>query len=280
MLHVTPQSWNWMYSNVQNTRVTSAWGASVTPGVAPSWGSWATIIAGSAITTDVFDVLVMIGNNVASATTRNALVDIGIDPAGGTSFTTIIPCLLGGHAGAANGGIPICYRFPLYIPAGASIGARAMGTVATAFHVNVSVFGKPSRPDAVMCGTKVVSFGEATATATGQSITAGTTSEGAWTQLGSALATPLWWWQTGLTCIDTTMTAQGYTLDVGVGNASSKKMAMENVLVAFNASEGITHNSAMHPAYTKTPAGANVYGRVQCQGTADTSLSMMAWGLG
>ena len=280
MLFNPPQSWGMRISNTSATRISSSWGTGVTPGVAPSFGSWATLISGSSVPSDIYEVGIMVHAGSTSATTRNVLMDIGIDPGGGTSFTTIIPYLLCGHAGQHNSGAPIFYRFPLYIPAGASIGARAMGTAATAFYVSLTALGKPSNPDAICCGTKVVSFGETTASATGTTVTAGTTSEGAWTQLGSALTVPLWWWQTGLTATDTTMTAQGYTLDLGIGDSSNKQIALLDVFVSFTASESIFNACAVQNGALQAAVGGLVYGRVQCAGAADSELSMMAWGLG
>ena len=280
MLYNPPQSWGMRISNTSAQRISSSWGSGVTPGVAPSFGSWATLISGSSVPSDIYEVDIMVHAGSTSATTRNVLMDIGIDPGGGTSFTTIIPYLLCGHAGQHNSGAPIFYRFPLYIPAGASIGARAMGTAATAFYVSLTALGKPSNPDAICCGTKVVSFGETTASATGTTVTAGTTSEGAWTQLGSALTVPLWWWQVGITATDTTMTAQGYTLDLGIGDSSNKQIALLDVFVSFTASESIFNACAVQNGALQAAVGGLVYGRVQCAGTADSELSMMAWGLG
>lgn len=280
MLYNPPQSWGMRISNTSAQRISSSWGSGVTPGVAPSFGSWATLISGSSVPSDIYEVDIMVHAGATSATTRNVLMDIGIDPSGGTSFTTIIPYLMCGHAGQHNSGTPIFYRFPLYIPAGASIGARAMGTVATAFYVSLTALGKPSNPDAICCGTKVVSFGETTASATGTTVTAGTTSDGAWTQLGSALTVPLWWWQTGITATDTTMTAQGHTLDLGIGDSSDKQIALLDVFVSFTASESICNVCAAQNGALHAAVGQNVYGRVQCAGTPDSALSMMAWGLG
>lgn len=277
MLFTPPQSWNWRASNVLSTRPAAAWGTTVTPGTGGSFGSWATAL--SALASEAFGILIHINNGSTSATTRNHLVDIGVDTAGGTSFTTVIPYLLGGHAAPANVG-GIFYYFPLYIPAGASIGVRAIGTVATTFNVAITVVGKPRRPDSVLCGTKVESFGQTTASATGTTVTAGTTSDGSWTQLGSTTTRSLWWWQTGLTCVDTTMTANTHTLDLASGNATNKDIILENALSIWTAAEQITTLAGLVPAFDRTAVGENVYGRVQCSGTADSALSMMAWGLG
>jgi hypothetical protein len=279
MLFVPGNSWNFVQSNVSATRPAAGWGTVVTPGTGGAFGAWATAITAANKGTETFGILIHINNGATSATTRNHLVDIGIDPAGGTTFTTVIPYLLGGHAAPTTIG-GIYYYFPLYIPSGATIGVRAIGTIATTLNVGVTVFGKPRRPDVVMCGQKVVSFGQTTATATGTTVTAGTTAEGAYVQLGTATTFPIWWWQCGMTCVDTTMTANAHTMDIATGDATNKDIVMQDVVASFTASEQITMLPAVYPGFDRTSTGSLVYGRVQCSGTADTALSMMAYGLG
>jgi len=279
MLYVPGHSWNFTLSNIAATRPAAGWGASVTPGTGGTKGAWTQVFTGAQINTEVFGILIFINNNSASATTRNALVDIGIDTAGGTSYEVKIPDLIGGHAAPATIG-GIYYYFPLYIPAGSSVAVRAVGTVATAFNVALTVFGKPRRPDSVICGQKVSAFGATLASATGTTVTAGTTAEGAWTQLGSATTHPIFWWQCGMTCVDTTMTANAHTMDISTGDATNKDIVVQDVLATFTAAEQSTMLPAVYPGFDRTPAGVLVYGRVQCSGTADSALSMMAYGLG
>lgn len=278
MLFVPGNSWNFVLSNVSATRPATAWGTSVTPAILAK-STWVQIFTGAQVSTEIFGVLVLINNGSTSATTRNMLVDIGIDPLGGTNYTTVIPDLLGGHAAPITVG-GIYYYFPLYIPAGSSVAARALGT-ATAFNVALTLFGKPRRPDSVMVGQKVFAFGAAGGTsAVGTTVTAGTTAEGAWTNLGSFTSMPLWWWQCGLTCTDNTMSANAHTIDIATGDATNKDIVLQDVLSIFTAAEQITTLPAVYPGFDRTATGSLVYGRVQCSGTPDASLSMMAYGLG
>lgn len=279
MLFVPGHSWNFTLSNVSGTRPAAAWGTVITPGTGGTKGAWAQVFTGAQVSTEIFGILIHINNNASSATTRNALVDIGIDPAGGTAYTVRIPDLIGGHAAPTTLG-GIYYYFPLYIPAGSSVAVRAVGTVATTFNVNLTVYGKPRRPDAVMCGQKVTAFGATLASATGTTVTAGTTAEGAWTQLGTATTYPIWWWQCGMTCVDTTMSANVHAMDISTGDATNKDIVLENALAIFTAAEQNTMLPAVVPAFDRTSTGSLVYGRVQCSGNADSALSMMAYGLG
>jgi hypothetical protein len=69
-------------------------------------------------------------------------------------------------------------------------------------------------------------------------------------------------------------------MDIATGDASNKDIVLQNVLSIFTASEQITTLPAVYPGFDRTSTGSLVYGRVQCSGTADTTLSMMAYGLG
>ena len=280
MLFDAPNQWNYIGSNIDGIQPTAVtWGSVVTPATGGAFGSWASLLG--ALPTEVFGILICINGNNASSSTRNALVDIGIDTSGGTSFTTVIPYLIGGHAGNVNssaGGM--YYYFPLYIPSGASVGVRATGTTTISFYVAATVFGKPSKPDAVNCGRKVVAFGPDVATATGTTFTSGTTSDGGWTQLGSALDTPLWWWQIGMTMVDTAMNAGAYALDLAAGDATNKRTILQNVIVSTNNSEQMTNLTALGGGVNAVAAGDLIYGRAQNSFAPDSALSMMAWGLG
>lgn len=280
MLYSPAHSWNFTLSNVSAIRpAATGWGATITPGTAGTKGGWTQVFTGAQISTEIFGILIQITNGSTSATTRNHLIDIGSDPTGGTTYSVRIPDLMGGHAAPITLG-GIFYYFPLYFPAGSSIAVRAVGTVATTFNVALTVFGKPRFADSVICGQKVSAFGATLSNATGTTITSGTTAEGAWTQLGTATTHNIFWWQCGLTCVDTTMTANTHVLDLATGDATTKDLVMQDILVFFTAAEQITSLPAMFPAYDRTSAGTNVYGRVQCSGTPDSALSMIAYGLG
>lgn len=283
------QDFKWWTSNTIGTRPAGAgFGTAITPGTAPTFSAWTQIFTGANVAYDVYGILICINNFSTSATTRNVLVDIGVDSTGGTGYVTKIPYLLGGHAtpylSAACGG-GIWYYFPLYIKAGSSIAVRSMGNVVTAGNIFVTIYGQPKRPDAVRAGTKVFAFGQTTATATGTTVTLGTTAEGAWTQVGSATTMPLWWWQVGYTCIDTTMastTGEIIHMDVAGGtNSTSPKTLLLDIPIFITTAEQFMTVPLNSYSSGYLASGQNVYvrGQVSAAG-ADTSPSMMAWGLG
>lgn len=272
----------WQYSTATATRpTTTGFGVSVTPGLQPTMGNWIQIASAANVTQEVYGISICVNNGATSATTRNILMDVGVDNAGGTAYQVVIPFLLCGNStpyGLGSSGI--WYYFPLYIPRGSSVAVRAQGTTTTAFNVYATLFGQPRRPDSIRCGSKVFSFGEVTATSSGTPVTLGTTAEGAWTQVGTATTMALWWWQVGYSCIDTTMSAAIIHADVSAGTAASKKILLENCIIQTTAAEQISTNQNMMNSYNNVAAGDLIYVRGQSSGTPDTSTGFIAYGLG
>jgi hypothetical protein len=131
------------------------------------------------------------------------LLDILYDPAGGTSWTELISDLLVGMLGstvdmapaAGASGTPLTYHFPLWIPAGSSIGVRAKTVASSALSTPsrvVAMAGGGNRnPASWWCGQKVATVGTFNqSTCRGQSVTPGVSSAmaGSWTNLGSTLS--------------------------------------------------------------------------------------------
>lgn len=270
----------WWASNGAS-RPTAAYGTSFTPGTAPTQGSWTQLLAGASVTDDVYGILICFNSGSTSATTRNVLANIGVDNAGGTNYRTVIPLLLAGHAAPYNvGSGGIWYYFPLFIKAGSSIAVQGAGNVTTALSCYVTVFGQPKRPDSVRVGSKVFSFGATTSNSTGTTVTLGTTNDGAWVQVGSATTMPLWWWQVGYTCIDTTMTLATVHCDIAGGDATNKKILVQDNPVIVTTAEQISNLPVTIGCVANIASGANIYVRGQSSATADSAISMMAWGLG
>lgn len=281
MLLVRGSDFEWSVSN-QSTPAQDP-GTSIAP-AQNSMGTPVQLL--SALAEEVWWVEVCISSNFgAGAAARDTLVDIMADPAGGSSYSVIIPYLLGGNAGNLLFG-GIWYAFPLYIPAGATVAAQASvnnATVGTA-RVWITCYGKPSRPENCRRGSYVRSFGQVTASSRGTSITPGASgAEGSsWVQLGSNTADPeLWWWQTGIGVNDSTMAARVLFLDVGAGDGSNKELIIENEYVITDGTERI-NKPLRSPSryYHSIPSGVGIYGRASNSGTNDAAYSMMAWGVG
>jgi hypothetical protein len=128
------------------------------------------------------------GTGVTGGAANNSLMDLLIDPAGGTSWTSIIDDLLVGHANGnstyftgSSSSMPLEYHFPLWLPAGASIGARIRMqntgspiALPTFTRVMAQVCGGNKNPASWWCGQKVETVGTMVpSSSTGQMHTSG-----------------------------------------------------------------------------------------------------------
>ncbi len=127
-----------------------------------------------------------------------ALMDVLVDPAGGTDWSELISDLLVGFSGNvtynSNGqGIPVEYHFPVWIPAGASVGARirmANASAPTGTRVMAVAAGGNRNPASWWCGQKVETVGDMVpGSSLGQIVTPGASGAYSdWVDLGSPIA--------------------------------------------------------------------------------------------
>jgi hypothetical protein len=282
-LWVPPPSFGWSFDQVGATRIAAAWGATVTPAQNAKSGAWAQLLSAANVSKDVFGIWISFNSNATSTAARDTIVDIGVDPAGGTSYTVLIPDLLASSAAPAttsSGGIH--YFFPIWIKAGSTVAARASVNNATVgtLRARARIVGEPRRLDNVRVGTKVKAYGITAASSTGTAITAGTTSEGAWTSLGTiAAGDNPWFWQLGMGVNNGTITAVAYTGDLGIGDASNKAIVIENRVWNGSTTEQFWDDGVCDQSYYQAQDGDIVYGRLQASGTAITGLSLAAYGV-
>lgn len=270
------------YSNVNIRPVyQAAFGTSVTPGINNTMGSWTSLSLTA--TNACYGVKININNSAASNNARNLLVDIGIDPAGGTNYSVLLPYLSGCSAApyGLNGG-GHWYYFPIYIPAGSTVAARAQVNNATASTVSIAawLFADPRYPEAIKYGHRCEAIGVATASSGGTAVTAGTTAEGSWTSLGNSTQNNFWW-QVGFAINDSSMGGVAYACDLAAdNNATTPKLLIVDAYYNNTSTEQLAGWPQLWPQ-NGTPVGSSItiYGRCQCSGTADSALSMIAYGV-
>jgi hypothetical protein len=272
----------WSVSNIDAVRPASAMGATITPAQNAKTGAYAEVLSAAILSEDCFGLLINFNNNFVTATNRNTICDIGVDPAGGTAYSILIPDLLASDASTLNAASGQFYYFPIWIRAGSSVAVRASVAAATVgtLRCYMRVFGRPRDPRMAKVGTYVTAYGVVAASSQGTAVTSGTTSEGAWTSLGT-ISRRAWWWQLGMGISDASITANGiYHADLSVGDASNKRIVIADQPYTIPAStEQIATPGCTENCGYEVNSG-NVYGRLQCSGTADSGLSMVAYGLG
>jgi hypothetical protein len=261
-----------------NGRPASGMGATLIPGVSNTKGSYSELIDGANVTNDVWWIAININSGNISSAARDMLIDIAIDPTAGTSYSVVIPDLLApSPRGYGPLGSGMWYQFPLFIPAGSSIAARAAVNNANAGLVRVQAFlyGKPRNPESTRVGNIVEAIGINAGSSSGTAVTSGTTSEGGWTALGSPTR-DCWFFQLGFGLNQGGIASSlSYHGEIGSGNGSNKRIIVPDVYTAVGVDESVV--MLPHMGVASVHEGDTLYGRLQCSGTLVAGTSMAAY---
>ncbi len=272
-------SFGYLTGNVLGVRPAASMGTSVTVGTSNSYGSYVEVLAAASLTRDCYGILLNFNNGFITTQSRDTIVTIGVDPAGGTAWVDTIHHLLAVGAGdftSALGGH--WYYFPLFIPAGASIAAKASVNNANAGTINCCVwlYGAPKNLAGLVYGQGVETVGINTAISAGASVTPGTTLEGSWTLLGTT--TKKWKFVQHGVGIDDASNNSGslYAADLAAGNGPI--LDLDRWIRASGNQENWSSSLRSH-LFCDLPAGETIYGRMQCSGALDSGISMAAYGV-
>lgn len=255
-------------------------GTSVTPGASNAEGSYTQVASSGNIAEDVYWMEIRCDAGATSAAAKNQLLDVGVDPAGGTSYTAVISNLIMGcSASLALGAMPRVFQFPLFIKVGSSVAVRIQGSSGTAGTVLVRArfWGRPNRPENAKRGSFSETIGTIT-NSSGVAFTPGTGSKGSWASLGTTTR-DLWWWQLGVGVDDTTMSNQSGLFDLAYGDATNKVIIIpDNVHLFFN-TEAIS-NEMQCNCFKRVPGGSTLYVRGSVTVGPDSNYSAVAVGMG
>ena len=279
MLHTVANEFGLViHSTADGTRPATAMGTAVTP-AQNAYGAYATLIAGASLTDDALEIEICVNTVGISTVARDCVVSLGIDPTGGTTFTSLADLVCGPAAGhiVLSGGT--WYRFPLFIKAGTSIGVAAAvnSTNLTAINVFCRVKCRPSRPEALKVGQYIDQFGVTLASSAGTAVTEGGAADGAWVHLGANLTRPCWYWEFGFGCNNATMSGGTSYVDLGIGDGTNNKIAISNAPVIVSGSEQI--GKAFAGGFGGGAVGDGVYARSQGN-TGNAGVSIAAYGVG
>jgi hypothetical protein len=257
-------------------------GTSVTCGTSSAEGLWTPIAAASDVSSNIegFEVIVTTASNTGD---RQILLDIGVDPAGGSSYTAIISNIVCGNPGTFATGMVHKYLFPMFIAAGSSIAARATNGSVTAITIIVAArfFAGNTSPETFPRGQFSETIGTIT-NSNGASFTPGNAVWGTWTLLGTTTL-PLWWWQLAYSVSNGTITGEYTYIQLGTGGAAIKQIIGKHMHLGNTAEtvgEQLGSNLIFFNSYCPVPSGTDIYIRGRCNNAPDTGYNAVAIGIG
>lgn len=274
-----PPSWSSFTHNLPATPSGTTYGTSITTGINNNKGSVVDLL-GSALTHDVELLFIAIHSFRTSTANGNALLDIMVDPAGGTDWDVLIPNLLAGWSAPANinngDTVSRIYYFPIQIASGSTIGARAQTSMGSSMAGNVVIFaaGDNANPGSWWAGTSVEAIGVNAATSLGQMHTCGDSGEySSWTNLGSTVSADsnaIQWSVQGENNTSSTSTVQHH-FEFGAGSS----LIGPPVLVGAQFTESTVSLPTM-PIFRSIPSGTQLQVRGKASGTA-SPMDVAAW---
>lgn len=276
-------SYGFTYDNY-GTNPSITFGTSVVPGASNAEGTFTQIASSANIAQDCCWLFINVHEGQTSANIKDHLLDIGVDPAGGTSYTAVISNIVcGASSGTAIPGGGHRFVFPLFIKSGSSVAARIQGSNATAGTVIVAAkfYGQPSNPEAVPKGMFAECIGTITNSG-GTAFTPGNAADGTWVSLGTTV-NALWWWQLAYQVSNGTITAEQTYIDLAVGDATNKRIIKRLVhcgQTAEQIADCVTSNLNFAECYCPVPAGSTMYVRGRCANAPDSGYNAVAIGVG
>lgn len=228
---------------------------------------------------DAYAILITATGYGSPATLSRGCLDIGI---GAATEEVLIPNLLMGQCGSIASADPGGWKswwFPLYIPAGTRIAAANAGIrTATAMRVGVEIYGGSGYPP-WRVGTRVVTYGIGTVPAGTTTTPGASAAEGSWTEVTASTTESCF-------CIvpsaqagsaDTTLTASGVYMDIGVGAATEEIIAgggrEHSFIFGLTGAEIIAGPINPFPLFADIPSGQRLTTRLSRSSAADTTAA-------
>jgi hypothetical protein len=272
---------NFIYSNV-GTALTP--GTSVTPGASDVEGSpYLEIASGANLSQDIYLMTIWVSDGATANNVKSHLLDIGVDPAGGTSWSAVVSNIVCGQSAPHAVGGGLCVTIPLFIKSGSSVAVRVQGSNATAGTVLVTgtFYGQPSHPELIRTGQYAETIGTITGSQ-GVSFTPGNSgAEGTWVSLGT-LTRPCWWFQLCPQVSQSTVTGQAYHLDLAYGDGSNKHIIIQDLRIVGSTTEELRFTGPISQGlgFADLPAGAELWVRGACSGSSISGWNAVAIGIG
>ena len=241
-------------------------------------GSWVQLLTATAF--DAYYLEVFLAGNSLGGTNTRALVDIGVDPAGSTSYTIYVNNILAGARGGLDA--PSQFTIPIYIPAGSTVAARSQSVITVAtVEVGVSLSGgtpsdRPFPPQGL-----IVTYGVTTSASQGvvQNDSAG---EGAWAEIIGSTTHPHRGVAVGIQGSGETVSSNGgWSIDVAIGAGGSEVAILEDLFFRTQSNEKIL---GMWPGLwfveRPIPEGSRLSARIDgvTNQQKDYDIALYGWG--
>ena len=254
-------------------------GTSVIPGASNAEGAWTQVASAANIAQDVYGFFVRVSDGATTAQSKMHLLDVGVDPAGGTAYSAIINNVVCGSSSPSG----TYFFFLFFIKAGSSVAVRIQGSNATAGTVRVAVrfYGYLTHPEVLPLGMFSETIGTIT-NSNGVSYTPGNAADGTWVSLGTTVKA-LWWWQIGTQRDNSAGANETLYAEISYGDGTNKHI-IARILERFDNAEQGYHLLPLHlsffEAYCPVPAGSELFIRGRCDSAPDSGFNGVAVGVG
>ena len=269
----TPQKGKLLVEHTAGSVGSRTFGTSVTTGAAASTkGTAVELIASTAF--DAYWISILAHGYGNSTEASEGCLDILI---GAATEEVLIPDLLMGYSNKSSADVypPKTWDFPLYIPAGSRLAARAAGVrTSTAFYVAVFLYGGIGLPP-FRAGGKVTTLGIATVP-NGTAITPGASgAEGSWTEVIASTAEDYFALVPSFQLADNTAALDRFlSLDIAVGAAAAEEEIGSAYGFMTSSRESMHGPFPTLPCFQDIPSGTRLSMRASCEGTIDPAYQV------
>lgn len=242
------------------------------------WSAWAELAAGGSLPDGAGGVSVTHFGPQVSNVAESALGQIGIDPAGGSSYQPVLTWVIGATGTVIHRGA--CRYFPLAVQPGASVAVRARRASNVGSTIPVLAHFV-SRSGGVISTQYADSFGAVEESSQGTSFTPGNAAWGNYVEMGTTTR-PLCWWVISWSVRNPNVTTEYALIELSYGDESTKVPIFRERHYG-NTSEFATSledlgrtPAAFHPV----PVGAKLYIRGNCSNAPDVGYHAMVTAFG
>ena len=245
-------------------------------------GSWVALDTATAF--EGFMLHVFWRNSFASNTLTATLCDIGIDAAGGTAYTVLVPNIQVGYSAPTSGQFGNGFLIPVYIPAGSTIAGRIQSAEADqTVELGIALEGGVPSDNPFPGHGLVVDYGTNTSDSGGVvQINGATDVKAAWKEIVSATTHP----HAGITFTaqpnDTGINSLEWFVDIGIGGAGVEVVIIPDIY--FRSKNNETFGAATPSGFLVAPGipeGSRIAARMQASNAnnqVDYDIIVYGWG--